>query len=359
MTTHIWLRAEDKPFEARTALTPAVARQLIDQGFRVTVEKSLQAAISYDRFAAVGCELAAVGSWMETPQDTIILGLKELTESSTPLKHRHIHFAHVFKNQSGWQDVLRRFIRGGGVLYDLEFLIREDGRRVAAFGYWAGFAGAAVALMAWAGQQTQRTPVLAALTAKKDKQALLDELTALLKEAKRVSGKTPRVKVIGALGRSGQGACELTEVVGADLIRWDIEETRKGGPFAEILDVDVLVNCVFVQDAIPPFLTTELLQQEKRRLSVISDVSCDPYGEYNPLPIYTQCTGFDNPTLRLIDGDHPLDLISIDHLPSLLPVEASEDFCHQLAPHLLQLDDLSQGVWARAYRVFEEKTREL
>jgi saccharopine dehydrogenase (NAD+, L-lysine-forming) len=47
--------------------------------------------------------------------------------------------AHCFKGQHGWEKVLSRYSRGGGTLLDLEFL-EKNGRRVAAFGYWAGFA---------------------------------------------------------------------------------------------------------------------------------------------------------------------------------------------------------------------------
>ena len=39
---HIWLRAETKEQEQRTALTPENARQLLDAGFKVTVERSDQ-----------------------------------------------------------------------------------------------------------------------------------------------------------------------------------------------------------------------------------------------------------------------------------------------------------------------------
>lgn len=356
MTTHIWLRAEDKPMEERTALTPVVAKKLLDHGFRITVEHSEQAAIKADAFAEIGCELAAAGSWISAPNEAIILGLKELNDDEFPLIHRHIHFAHVYKNQAGWQDVLKRFKKGGGSLYDLEYLTDPDGRRVAAFGYWAGYTGAAVGLLAWVGQQLNRQPVLSALTAKPGKDVLLSEIASEMGELKNIDAKAPKALVIGALGRSGRGAVELFESAGVEVVGWDIEETSKGGPFPEILEFDIMVNCVFVQGAVPPFITSDMLAAESRVLSVITDVSCDPYGDYNPLPIYTQCTTFDKPTLSLIDGENPLDLISIDHLPSMLPVEASEDFCGLLSEHLLQLNDLSQGVWGRANSVFQEKT---
>jgi hypothetical protein len=51
--------------------------------------------------------------------------------SKVPLKHVHVHFAHCYKQQAGWEKVLARFPRGNGVLLDLEFLTDSSGRRVA------------------------------------------------------------------------------------------------------------------------------------------------------------------------------------------------------------------------------------
>ena len=339
--------------EQRTALTPEFARKLIDAGFQLTVEESNQSAIPIHQYQQQGCRTVPAHSWKsDAPIDAIILGLKELEPGAEPLRHRHIHFAHVYKNQAGWEKVLKRFTDGDGVLYDLEFLVDEDGRRVAAFGHWAGFAGAALAMLGWARQMSGGQPVLPSVTSRPNRDVLLNEVKAEIAK----TGRKPTAMVIGALGRSGRGAVELCRSAGVELVQWDFEETKKGGPFAEVLEVDVLLNCVFVQSSIPPFVTREMLITETRRLSMICDVSCDPYGDYNPLPIYNRCTSFDKPTLRLIDGANPLDLIAIDHLPSLLPVESSHDFCSQLMPHLLTLDNLEQGVWKRAHDLFKQKT---
>ena len=62
-------------------------------------------------------------------------------------------FGHAYKGQPDGQKLLSRFAAGGGILYDLEYLTDETGRRVAAFGYWAGFAGAAVAIKSWSAAQ--------------------------------------------------------------------------------------------------------------------------------------------------------------------------------------------------------------
>lgn len=50
--------------------------------------------------------------------------------------------------------MLSHFPTRGGTVLDLEFLTDYKGRRVAAFGYRAGYAGAALAVEAWAWQLT-------------------------------------------------------------------------------------------------------------------------------------------------------------------------------------------------------------
>jgi len=79
-------------------------------------------------------------------------------------------------------------------------------------------------------------------------------------------------------------------------------------------------------------------------LAVISDVSCDPLSPHNTVPIYKSITTLQQPALRILEGDNPLDVIAIDHLPSLLPRESSEFFCGQLIHHL-------KKSWKRKHRL--------
>ena len=151
--THIWVRAEQRPNEERVGITPEGVKSMLDAGFRVTVEHSTPRAIQIDGYREAGAEIATENSWPDAPRDAIIFGLKELPEDGTPLPHRHILFGHAYKGQTSGPALLARFKAGGGTLYDIEYLTNEDGRRVAAFGYWAGYAGAAVALKCWQAQQ--------------------------------------------------------------------------------------------------------------------------------------------------------------------------------------------------------------
>jgi saccharopine dehydrogenase (NAD+, L-lysine-forming) len=182
------------------------------------------------------------------------------------------------------------------------------------------------------------------------------EKIALLSEVKDVLNACetlPHAIVMGAAGRCGRGASDFFAEQGIPITAWDIEETQSGGPFDQILDHDIFVNCVFVSKPTAPFITPEMVKAP-RTLSIICDVSCDLSSKVNPLPIYTQTTTFDQPLLRVAHGSHPTDLIAIDHLPSILPVESSHDFSSQLCPHLLELDDPDAGVWQGAKLKYEQ-----
>ena len=89
-----------------------------------------------------------------------------------------------------------------------------------------------------------------------------------------------------------------------DILKWDLDETAKGGPFSEILHVDIFVNCIYLASSIPPFLTHESIRKAglERRLSVVVDVSCDTTNPFNPIPIYSVNTTFPEPTVDVDVG---------------------------------------------------------
>ena len=350
--THLWVRAEQRPNEDRVGLTPDGAKALIAAGLRVTVEDSRVRAIGIDGYRAAGCEIAPENSWPDAPKDAIIFGLKELPENGTPLPHRHIMFGHAFKGQHSGRALLERFKAGGGTLYDLEYLVGENGRRVAAFGYWAGFAGAAVTLKAWAAQQ--HGELCGPVGAYKNKDALLDELRA---ELDATGAPRPNAIVIGALGRVGTGASNLMEALGVTVTKWDMAETASGGPFPEILDHNLFINCILAGPQTPVFVPREALAAD-RKLTAIGDVACDPDSDYNPVPVYDKATSWAAPALRVADNP-VLDVMAIDNLPSMLPLESSIDYAGQLLPSLLTLTDPETGVWARAEATFRTHMKDI
>ncbi|MGR3622536.1 saccharopine dehydrogenase [Pseudophaeobacter sp.] len=345
--THLWVRAEQRPNEDRVGLTPEGAKALLSGGIKVTVEESAVRAIPLQGYIDAGCEIAPENSWPTAPADAIIFGLKELPEDGTPLPHRHIMFGHAFKGQHSGKALLDRFKAGGGSLYDLEYLVDEAGRRVAAFGYWAGYAGAAVTLKSWCAQR--RNEICGPVGVYSNKDALLAELDAELDALKQ---DRPTAIVIGALGRVGTGAADLCEAMGVRVTKWDMAETASGGPFPEILEHDLFLNCIFARPGTPIFVPQEALSTT-RKLTAIGDVACDPDSDYNPVPVYNQATTWEAPALRVAQ-DPVMDVMAIDNLPSMLPLESSQDYAEQLLPSLLTLSDLTSGVWGRAEATFRE-----
>lgn len=345
-TPHLWVRAEQRDNETRVGITPQGVETLLAAGFTVSVEASGTRVIETAAYVASGCNIVAAHSWPDAPRDAIIFGLKELPEDGTPLPHRHIMFGHAFKEQSAGQELLRRFRSGGGTLLDLEYLTTDTGRRVAAFGYWAGFAGAAVALKCWAAQQRGVTadPIIPYANADALKASLLADLDATGKDR-------PTALIIGALGRVGTGAADLARSMTVPATGWDMEETASGGPFPEILQHDVFLNCILAGPQTPVFVPASA-KTDPRRLTVIGDIACDPDSPFNPVPLYDQATTWDAPATRVHDAP-PLDITAIDNLPSMLPLESSEDYAAQLLPTLQGLGADPDGVWERAKATFQ------
>ena len=342
--THLWVRAEQRPHEERVGLTPEGAAALLKAGIRVSVEESHVRAIPIDGYRAAGCEIVAENLWPQAPKDAIIFGLKELPEDGTPLVHRHIMFGHAFKGQPAGRVLLKRFKAGGGTLYDLEYLVDERGRRVAAFGYWAGFAGAALSLKCWAAQQ--RGGICGPVSVYAGRAALLAELERDLAGLGR-----PTAIIIGALGRVGTRAADCLGALGVTPTKWDMAETASGGPFPEVLQHDIFLNCILARPGCPVFVPASA-RTNPRKLTVIGDIACDPTSDFSPIKVYSQATDWDAPALRVAENP-PLDVTAIDNLPSLMPVESSQDYAAQLLPALLSLNDLGSGVWGRARAEFD------
>ncbi|CAR27527.1 ZYRO0D00594p [Zygosaccharomyces rouxii] len=364
MSVNLHLRAETKPLEARAALTPSTVKHLLNKGFKIYVEDSPQSTFNIDEYKRAGAEIVPAGSWVNAPKDRVIIGLKEMPEDDKfPLVHEHIQFAHCYKNQAGWKDVLKRFIDGKGTLYDLEFLENDQGRRVAAFGFYAGFAGAALGVKDWAFKQTHAdSEDLPSVSPYPNEQSLIKDISGAYQAALKKGAQKPKVLIIGALGRCGSGATAFLHKVGipdANILKWDIKETSRGGPFPEIAQADIFINCIYLSQPIPPFINYQLLNQPNRRLRTVVDVSADTTNPHNPIPIYDIATVFPKPTVRVPTTVGPkLSVVSIDHLPSLLPREASEFFARDLLPSLELLPQRHTApVWVKAEKLFKKHCR--
>jgi len=350
----LWLRREDKPGEWRVPLTPEGVRELLSAGVPVTVERSEHRVFDDTEYEVAGA-LMTEQHWWQAPPDAVVIGLKELAEATMPIAHTHIYFSHTYKGQEGAAQVLQRYAEGGGRIFDLEFLQDNSGRRIAAFGYWAGYVGAALGMMGLAHYSQSDSP-FPAVERFRDRKHLIDTVDSYMK------GQHSRVMVMGALGRCGTGAIELLKSLSApiDISAWDIAEYNAADkPIREITEHDVFINCVYLQEKIRPMIDPDLLKQNVQ-LRIISDVSCDPNNPNNPIAVYDAVTYLDAPFRRAAgSGEHAVFVQAIDHLPTLLPREASEEFAAALLPHLNQFlsEEQLPSVWQNALDNFRAAQR--
>jgi saccharopine dehydrogenase (NAD+, L-lysine-forming) len=334
----ILLRAEERPSERRTPLTPEGAAEVEAAGIRVLVESSTTRVYPDEEYRAQGLEIVPARSWLDADPDVVVLGIKELPDEPAQLRHRHIYFGHAYKGQQGAAELLRRFVAGGGELLDLEYLVNSSGQRVVAFGYWAGFVGGALGALQLAGELTAPLVPMS-----------LDELAGKLESAgTRLTGAT--AVVTGAFGRAGRGATDALVLAGVGVSRWDRDDTRDLDSDALVAH-DLLVHCVHANVPQPPFLTEADRTRPARRLRVLADVTADVPSDLNLLPVSNRLTSWSEPVRRIWDDPVPLDAIVIDNLPSLLPQQASQDFSSGLVPILPGLFT-GDPVWGRAAATF-------
>jgi hypothetical protein len=313
------LRAEASIFEQRTPLVPADVALLIRE-FDVRVESSMTRCFSDETYRAVGATVIPSGTWMEYPH-ALVVGLKGLRKGEVPQETQTLfHFAHGFKQQEGWREILEPLRRATFV--DYEFMLDDEGKRTVSFCKQAGYVGAYLALMAYYGL------VLAGDISFKGFVFAEEAMNQFL-EGSIPYRERPRILLAG-FGNVGQR-------VKAVLDRFSLECTvkRRGDPQVtaeEILSYDIYLHAIQLDMDSPPapFLTEQDLDRE-RRLRLIVDMSCDLGHSANPLPIYHRYGTREEPIQRLRQSlfQPTLDLIAVPYLPSFDPVRSSVEFSNE------------------------------
>jgi saccharopine dehydrogenase (NAD+, L-lysine-forming) len=355
------LRAEAAPFGTRAIITPESAKQLISDGYNVHIERSSIRFFSDDEYEAAGATLVPTGSWVSAPRDHLILGMKGIPMDDFPLKHVHVHAAHAYRNQAGWDKVLNRFRRGDGLLLELEFLVNDKGEKLLTFSTEAGAMAAALSIKTWAHQLVHpNAGPLPGISAYQSRAALLEETKRDLAAGQAVAGRLPTIILIGAHGTSGVGSASFFANPGipaANMTKWGCKETSRTSEYPEVLQHDIFINCISIFAPVPPFLTMASLDAPDRRLSVVCNISTDSKSPNNTIQIYQDFTSDKQPTLQVpIPCGPPLSVIAVPYLPSLLPRDSSQTAGKALYPAITKLDAWRQHrLWRESEQMYHDK----
>jgi len=299
----LYLRKETKENERRTPLTPNDCASLIENDYKIQFEPSDTRCYKDEEYERAGCVRASID---EMDSSSIIMGLKEFDMTKTALLNKkHFYFSHAFKGQENSHIIINSFQENGGHIYDYEYIVDENGRRVIAFGYWAGFAGMYLGLLQYADCGVRE---LAPTTA--------SEIHDVLREYRA----KPKITICGARGRCGRGCLELLKI--ADITPHICE---KGERIPE--ETEIFINAIYLSPDSTAVFFDEVNIANYKSLRVIVDISCDIHAKNNPIRL-----DYPNPNQKswLTKYTDNIDIICIDNLPSLLPKDSSDEFSKKL-----------------------------
>ncbi len=350
------IREGKVPPDARVPLTPTQVASLREQGIDIVVQPSPGRTFKDEEYAELGIPMVEDISDRE-----LLLGIKEVPISQLIPNKKYCFFAHVAKEQPYNQPLMRALLDKGISHMDYEYFTDEKGKRLIAFGYWAGMVGAHNTVWTYA----KRTGAFE-LPRLKD---LYDYAAA--KEVYAKLSLPPLRVVLTGTGRVGKGAAQVLEDMGfakispaeylngeeadkAVFTQLGVSEYAKHpdgqpikkqyfykhgeeyqsnfAPYAKVSDL--FINGIFWDGKAPAFFTREEMTTDDFRIQVIGDVTCDiaPAASVpstlRASTIADPVFGYDPLTGKEIEAyrTEGIDIMSIDNLPSELPRDASEAF---------------------------------
>lgn len=393
-------------WERRVPLTPDAVKSLVSQhGVKVLLQPCARRVFPTYEYTNVGAQVSEsladaniVLGIKETPLTEL------LTDSVGGAPRTHFMFSHTAKGQSYNMPLLSRFTQSTARLIDYELLTNSDGKRTVAFGWYAGAAGVPEALSALAHDHLTlgvSSPFLLLPRPynHRDLKALrqsLRDVGALISQYGAPEPTGPYIVALTGSGNVSQGALDLLKelpirhVQVADLprlasspgtsrkyvylvhlkpedylvdIRGEKYNRRAYYSHPEMFNslfyqrvapyISLLINGVGWKPGYPRLMNNVQLAHAQAlarqvggaRFRVVADISCDIEGG---LEFVSRAATIDDPVFTARPADHPQDLpgiqvMSVDILPSEIPLDSSRHFSDKLLPYIKSLVRAQQG----------------
>lgn len=358
------IREGKVPHDARVVLKPSQCAFLRDtEGADLVVQRSPVRCYSDEEYRSHGIPV------VETVDDCdILIGVKEVPIPDLIDGKTYFFFSHTIKEQPYNRDLLRAILDKNIRLIDYEVLTDPQGKRLIAFGFFAGMVGAHNALMTYG----IRSGAFA-LGRMKDS----FDYAQVRKSYQDIDW--PPIKIIlTGKGRVGAGAAKVLDDMGirrvasSQYLHVDYSEAvytqidydeyvrpRAGSgrttgdffkhpadfesafaPFTAVSDV--MINGVYWDNEAPAFFTKEDMRSEQFKIRTIADITCD-IAPISSIPSTLRATTIEDPFLGydpLLEQevepfqDGSIDMMTIDNLPNELPRDSSTSFGQQFIEHI-------------------------
>ena len=365
--TSIALIREGKvPPDRRVVFTPLQSREIKERfGIRVMVESSPIRCFQDEEYAALGLDVLSF-----RPDADIYFGVKEVPIDQLIEGKTYLFFSHTMKKQPYNRTLLRAILDKKIRLIDYEALTDDLGKRVAAFGYYAGVVGAHNTIYTYG----KRTGLIHLPRMKH-----LHDYAEARDFYESVDMPPMRVVVTGT-GRVGKGVVRvlkdmrLTEVSPETFLKDEAlpiscftvlsaehyVRRKDGGAFARsdfyehpkefeaafwpyAVRANIFINAILWKAEAPVFFTAEQMAEPGFRIRTIGDVTCD-IAPVSSVPSTLRASsiedpvyGYDPQTGQEVKPYQPgvIDVMAIDNLPSELPRDAATAFGAALLEYVL------------------------
>ena len=359
------IRETKSPADSRVCLPPVHCQEILNDNpnIEIFVQSSQSRCYKDEEYTALNIPIVD-----DVSDCDILLGVKEVKIPTLISDKIYFFFSHTIKKQPYNKGLLQTVLQKKIQLVDYETLTDENGKRVIAFGRWAGIVGAHNGIKTWG--KRKGTFDLKAMNecfdfeeAKSYYNSLdLKSLKIVLTGSGRVScGSAEVLDLMGIkkltanefLSYNGEAAvyCMLsTELLFAkgENNDFDLEFYKDPTGYHSLLapylkQGNLLINGIYWDNKAPALFTKEEMKSDHFNIEVIADITCDiaPVASIpatlkattiaEPVFGYNIETGEELPAYSL----NSIDMMTVDNLPNELPRDASADFGNQFIQYVL------------------------
>ena len=334
----IYIRKEKINNEYRTPLIPCHVKILVNHGFIIYIQNSIERVYNNDQYIENGCIITNKEWYDLLFKDAIIIGIKELKDLDKLSNHVHIYFSHTLKHQFNSENILTRFINSNSKLYDFEYILDDNKKRIIAFGYYSGLVGAILGLK----QYYNKINNIDSLSNLKPWLSFDN----MINYVKYTLINDAKIAIIGANGRCGSGVRFIL-----DYLKLEYTIIDRNYDITKLIEFDIVYNCILLDENYNKVWFDKNTKFKKN--IVISDISCDYSSSNNPIQLYNKSTNWIEPISKY---NQFVDIIAIDNLPSLLPRESSNFFSEKLLNLLLDFNSDNNNYWNNCINIYYENS---
>jgi saccharopine dehydrogenase (NAD+, L-lysine forming) len=361
------IKERKNPPDTRVPFTPKQCVEIMRDfpQVKIVAESSESRCYSDDEYRAEGVDVVS-----DLSSCDVLLGVKEVPKDQLIPGKTYFFFSHTKKMQPYNKPLMQEMIRRGIRMVDYECLTHTDGQRILGFGFFAGVVGAHNGILTY-GQKLglYHLPKACDISSYAELLSFYDQL------------RLPNVKIaVTGSGKVTSGILEIMSHLDIQSIEpedylnkeydYPVYTLLKGGGLYRRKDgraynredfhkhpdeyeslfgqycshTDILMNGIYWDQQIPRLFTNEDAQRSDFRISVIADVTCDPFGSV-PInlgastiadPVYGVRRSDLQQTVPFLPANETIDIMAVDNLPNELPRDASKYFGAHFEKYVLE-----------------------